>query len=498
MDVLLNELKKSTKDLSVLYVEDEDLLRKSVEQYLNKIFLKVDSVTNGKEALECYFKNEYDLVITDINMPYMDGIEMASKIREKSMEQNIIIISAHSEIDNFIKSIQVGIDGYILKPIDFNQMNTILYKVASKINRQKENEFYKEHLEDMIKQKVDEIRVLNKTKVNNYKKTLYALIDIIERRDTYTGGHSQRVAKYSKMIAEHMGFSAKECKEIYQAGILHDIGKVAIPDSILLKPNTLNEIEYSLIQKHVSIGYEMLKNIPMFSSLAEIIKSHHERYDGSGYPDGLKKDEIPIAAQIMAVADTFDAMTTSRIYKGRKSVGSAIDELKELSDIHHSKDLVYKATEVLKEIRIDSSINQLPNSELEKERFSFFYKDQITGAFNKSYLDLVLFQNSYNHNYHRLYFIEINNFNKYNNKFGWEKGDVFLKSVVKYLNEICENTLIFRVYGDDFVVISQDEQDIKLDKLIENTPLEYNITQLELNSEFNFFDMEKIAKSKLL
>lgn len=492
MAINLNDLKEVTKGLSVLYVEDEDTLRKSVEIFLSKIFGRVESAANGKEGLELYLKSDYDLVITDINMPYMNGIKMASNIKEKSSEQNIIIISAHSEIDSFIKSIQVGIDGYILKPIDFDQMNLVLYKVALKINRFKENEYYKAHLEELVEQKVDEIKSLNKIKANNYKKTLYALIDIIERRDTYTGGHSQRVAKYSKMIAEHLGFTKKECKEIYQAGILHDIGKVAIPDSVLLKPNRLTPIEYSLIKKHVDIGYEMLKNIPMFTSLADIVQSHHEKYDGSGYPNGLKKEQIPQSAQIMAIADAFDAMTTSRIYKGRKSVQSAIEELKELGDVHYSKELVNKSIEVLKDLQIDESINQLPSDELEKERFSFFYKDQITAAFNKSYLDLILLQNSYNHVYSKLYFIEFNNFNEYNKKFGWEKGDDFLKTIAEYLNKKDEDSLVFRVQGDDFVILSETLLEINLDNFIKDTPLAYNVKQIELTPKVNYFDIEKM------
>ncbi len=495
MQINLNDIKELTKNLSVLYVEDEDILRKSVEVFLKKIFARVESAADGKEGLELYLKNDYDLVITDINMPQMNGIVMASNIKEKSPEQNIIIISAHSDIDNFIKSIQVGIDGYILKPIDFDQMNQVLYKVALKINKFKENEYYKENLKEMVKQKVAEIKSLNKTKINNYKKTLYALIDIIERRDTYTGGHSQRVAKYSKMIAGYLGFSKKECKEIYQAGILHDIGKVAIPDSVLLKPNRLTSIEYSLIQKHVSIGYEMLKNIPMFASLADIIYSHHEKYDGSGYPNGLKKEEIPQAAQIMAIADAFDAMTTSRIYKGRKSVQNAIEELKELADVHYSKDLVFKAVEVLKDLEIDENINQLPNDELEKERFSFFYKDQLTSAFNKSYLDLILLQNSYNHIYSKLYFIEFNNFSEYNKKFGWGKGDLFLRDIGEYLISEFKDTLVFRVQGDDFVILSETLLEIDLDSFIKDTPLSYNIKQMELTPQVNYLDIEKMYKS---
>ena len=492
MSISLKELKILTSDLSVLYVEDEETLRDSVKKYLDKLFFKVDAAKDGEEGLSKFLEDKYDLVITDINMPKMSGLEMASTIKEGSPEQPILITSAHSDTDKFVNSIQIGIDGYIIKPIDYKQMISILYKVVLKIRQVKENQYYKKHLEEIIKKKTKELNKLNKTKIENYKKTLYALIDIVERRDTYTGGHSQRVAEYSKKIAKKYGFSKEQCNEIYQAGILHDIGKIAIPDSILLKPNRLNNIEYNLIQKHATIGYEMLNNIPMFISLAKIIRHHHERFDGSGYPDGLKGEEIPKAAQIMAVADAFDAMTTNRIYKGRKTIKQAFKELRGLSGLHFSKDIVDITIKVLKDVKIDRNINQFPDNELEKERFSYFYKDQVTTAFNKNYLDLVLIQNSYKQIFFEVYFIEIKNFNKYNQNYGWEEGDKCLKNIVKYLIQTYEECSVFRVYGDDFIVLSPNELQIDLSPVINDPILNYEIKNKKLTKEFNqFTDIEK-------
>jgi putative nucleotidyltransferase with HDIG domain len=423
MAINLKELKKLTIDLSVLYVEDESRLRDSVEVYLKKLFNSVDSAKDGEEGLSLALKNKYDLIITDINMPKMDGLEMSKKIKESLPEQNILITSAYSDSNKFTDSIEIGIDGYIIKPINLDQLNSIIFKIATKIKHAKENEYYKDNLEEMVKEKTKEVKKLNKIKVENYKKTLYALIDIVERRDTYTGGHSQRVAEYSKKIAKKYGFDKKECEEIYQAGILHDIGKVAIPDSILLKPNRLNNIEYNLIQKHALIGYEVLHKIPMFESLAKIVKHHHEKFDGTGYPDGLKGEEIPVAAQIMSVADSFDAMTTSRIYKGRKTVSDAFEELKGLAGVQYSKEIVDRAIDALKDVQIDENINQLPIDELEKERFAYFYKDQVSRAYNKNYLELILFQNSYKQIYNYSHFVELNNFNKYNQTYGWDEHE---------------------------------------------------------------------------
>ena len=497
MKISLKELKELTSELCVLYVEDESNLRDSVEVYLKKFFFKVDSAKDGLEALSLYEDDKYDLVITDINMPKMNGLEMASKIKEKNPEQNILIISAYSDSDKFTYSIQIGIDGYIIKPIDLDQLNLILHKIASKIKQFKENLYYKDHLEEIVKKKTNEVKKLNRSKVENYKKTLVALIDMVERRDSYTGGHSQRVAEYSKKIAKKYGFDKDECNEIYQAGILHDIGKIAIPDSILLKPNKLNSLEYNLIQKHALIGYEVLHKIPMFDSLAKIVKHHHEKYDGSGYPDGLKGEEIPKAAQIMTVADSFDAMTTSRIYKGRKTIDSAFEELKKLSGTQYSKEIVEISLEALKDVQLDENINQLPSDELEKERFSYFYKDQVSTAYNKNYLELVLFQNSYKQIYDHSYFVELNNFNKFNQTYGWEKGDELLKKIVKHFISTYKDCLIFRVYGDDFIILSSKELNIDLGSIIDNPVVSYRVNSKELSSDINqFMDIEKLLVEK--
>lgn len=311
------KLKELSKNFKVLYVEDDEMLRDSLASYFEKLFKEVVSAKDGKEGLELYKKGVFDIVITDIQMPNLNGIEMAEKIKELNHEQEILIVSAYTEIEYFIKSIKIGVSGYIIKPIDYAQMNEELYKLVNKLKKFKENETYKNHLEELIAKGIKE-------KIENYQKTLFALVDMIEERDTYTGGHSQRVAKYSVMIAKEMGCAEKEREKLHQAGILHDIGKISTPDSVLLKPGKLNDIEYKLIQEHVKVGYGMLSKIPMYKELAEIIHHHHERYDGKGYPDGLRGDEIPLLSRIMIVADAFDAMTTNRIYKTRKDRKSVV------------------------------------------------------------------------------------------------------------------------------------------------------------------------------
>ena len=275
-------LKLLASGFRVLYIEDELELRNAVGTYLRKIFNYVDTAESGQSGLKKFQENNYDIVITDILMPHMNGLEMAAKIKVLAPEQEIIIISAYAEPSYFLDAIRLGINGYIIKPVNYEQVNMTLYKTVNKLTRFQENIMYKEHLEEMVEKRTKALIELEEEKIRNFEKTLLAFVEMIEDRDTYTGGHSQRVADYSKLIAQKMGRSDAECDLLHQAGILHDIGKIVTPDSILLKPGKLNGLEYKLIQEHVKVGYDLLSKIPMYKEIAEIIFYHHEHYDGGG------------------------------------------------------------------------------------------------------------------------------------------------------------------------------------------------------------------------
>ena len=458
----INVLKYIAKNITLLYVEDEETLRKSVEKYLKNIFAHVDVAENGQEGLELYRKNRYDIVASDIEMPLMNGIEMSKEIIMINPSQEIIIISAYAKISHFMDGIDMGISGYILKPIDYSKMNRILNKSVLNINIFKENVEYKKHLQETVKKSTTKALALKKEKIENFEMTLESFIAMLEHRDTYTGGHSQRVAKYSRMIAQDMQCSDEDCDLIYRAGILHDIGKITTPDTILLKPGKLSSLEYSIIKKHVTESYNILLKIPMYKDVAEIVICHHERYDGKGYPNGLKHEEIPLLSHIMIVADAFDAMTTNRIYKGCKDIEDALKELKELSGKQFHPEVVKSAVRVFRGIEIQQTINQLPTTEVEKERFSYFYRDQLTNAYNTEYLNLILNRNTINKEYFFIDTFYLHNFNNYNQKYGWDEGDKLLNEVCDYLYEYFPSSLIFRIHGDDFVIINKEDVRVEL------------------------------------
>ena len=319
-------------------------------------------------------------------------------------------------------------------------------------------------------------------RLENYKAVLYTLADLIEKRDPYTAGHSKRVATYAKKIANKMHLPKEKCDMIYEAGILHDIGKIVIPDSILLKPSRLNDNEFKIIKQHSSIGYELLSKVNDFNEIANIIHFHHERVDGLGYPKGLKSNEIPLESKILAVADTFDSMTTNRIYEKRRSVHDALEELNDYKNIMYDSNIVDVAIEVLSKEKIEEDISQNPISQMESARFSYFYNDQLTHLYNINYLDFIINQKFFGE-YNYFHVLSLKNFSEYNKKFGWIEGDRYLKNVATILKDlfIDSDNLVFRVFGDDFVVLTKDKNTIDLENF---SILDDEIIKIKLVSHF--------------
>lgn len=305
---------------------------------------------------------------------------------------------------------------------------------------------------------------LQRERITHYEKTILSLVDLIERRDTYTAGHTRRVAEYCGLIATEMGLGEGAVAQLKQAAILHDIGKIAIPDAVLLKPGKLSALEYDLIKQHVSVGYETLKRIDMYADLAEILRYHHERHDGSGYPDGLAGEAIPPAARIMAVADAFDAMTTNRIYRPRKPVAAALDEIDELAGRHYDPKVAAAARRALCAVEPPPVSDQLPRTALERQRFAYFFNDQLTGVHNASYLEFVL-RNQLHADLERATLLSLLEVSRFNAEHGWAAGNRLLAGFAACLAARAGDAMVFRVMGDDFVVLSTDGLELDRDEL---------------------------------
>jgi putative two-component system response regulator len=303
------------KSLVVLYVEDEEDVREALARYLRRRFAKVDTAENGEEGLEKFKQNHYDIVITDVRMPVMDGLEMAKKIKEITEDMPVIVVTAFNETDYFMRAIEIGIDRYVKKPVDTEALFDAIYKGTRVHFQQKTIDQGRKRMLDLLEQ------------------TVSTLARAIEMRDPYTDGHQKRVAYLSVAIAEELNLPEDSIHGIRLAALIHDIGKINIPLEILSRPGKLDMTEFELIKRHPAAGYDVVGDINFPWPIRQIILEHHEKYNGTGYPNGLKGEDILLEARIICVADVVEAMASHRPYRPGLGMDAAIAEIKANSGI---------------------------------------------------------------------------------------------------------------------------------------------------------------------
>lgn len=324
-------------------------------------------------------------------------------------------------------------------------------------------------------------------RIGNYEETILSMVEMIEKRDTYTAGHTRRVAHYCELIARHLGYCEADIERLKGAAILHDIGKIAIPDAVLLKPGSLTSLEYDLIKQHVEVGYDALSRIEMYRELAEIMRHHHERHDGRGYPAGLKGEAIPRLSRIMAVADAFDAMTTNRIYKPRMTVAEALAELHGLAGSEFDPEIVAAGEVALSAVAPPPLADQIPKTLLEKQRFAYFFNDHMTGLHNAEYLRFIS-KSGLDGGFHWAGLVMLRHFSLYNSERGWAAGNQLLVGFAAHLAATYPGAVISRVMGDDFVLlasapVSIDVARLKAESPLRDTPVEVAVKEIDLASE---------------
>lgn len=286
----------------------------------------------------------------------------------------------------------------------------------------------------------------------------------IEIRDSYTRGHSERVAFFSKRIAEAMGLKEGEVNAIYIAGLLHDIGKIGIPDSILLKPGKLSNEEYEIIKFHPLLSYELLKHIDVLKDSLPGIKYHHERWDGSGYPEGLKGEEIPLQARILAVADSFDAMTSDRIYRKGIPKAQAVTELRNLSGKHYDPEVVENALYILlneKPPPSEEFISMELLNIIEERRLDYYLRDSLTGVFNRNALELAYKIAKERFKKPLAFTVDIKELREINIKEGWKEGDKILRRTVELLQANLKDAVLVRYSGDNFLIFFPEREPVE-------------------------------------
>ncbi len=299
---------------TVLVIDDQATSRQILAQIVRSIdeFLEVEAFDCAPPALEWLRNNPADLILTDYKMPGMNGIEFLELARALPRVQQvpIVVITSHEQNDIRYRALELGATDFINKPIDHAECRARFHNLLELQRQRLIIENRANWLEEQVKAATHAIRVRE-------HETLLRLAKAGEYRDEETGNHVIRMARFSRVIAETLGLDEAECESIELAAPMHDIGKIGIPDQILLKPGKLTPEEFEIIKEHTVIGYEILKGSPSkyLKMGAEIALGHHEKFDGSGYPYGLAGEDIPMSARIVAVADVFDALTSSRCYK---------------------------------------------------------------------------------------------------------------------------------------------------------------------------------------
>ena len=327
---------------SILIVDDEKPLQEVFARFLRGEGFCCRTVGNGVEALKILLQERFSLMVTDINMPRLNGMDLLREVRELYPDMSVIMASAVDDRELAVQALAMGASAYVIKPVSRNELiiNVInaLRVRELMLSQKKENE----QLEELVLQRTAHLRQAKEALARAGEETVLRLAKAAEFRDDDTARHTLRMSHYCRIIAGGIGLDDERCELIRLASQLHDVGKIGIPDTILLKPGRLTAEEFTLMKKHTQFGHRILdgSTVPLLQVGAVIARYHHEKFDGSGYPEGLAGNDIPLEARIAAVADVFDALTTKRVYKEAMSIDDALEVLLQGRGHHFDPDLV--------------------------------------------------------------------------------------------------------------------------------------------------------------
>ena len=314
----------------ILIVDDEVEITEILADLLSEEYECIRA-GSAEEALTRLQESEFQLVISDITMPGMSGLDMIPHVKEIAPDTVVVMISGMQTVESAIGALRLGAFDYLMKPFDLRQVEAVVKRALEHHDLVVAKQRYENHLEELVEQRTIELDKALNSLEGAYRSTLKALTAALETRDSETHGHSERVVTYSLRLGREYGLSSEEMKALEFGSLLHDIGKIGVPDSILRKPAKLTEEEWVRMREHPLHGQQILRGIEFLQGASRVVAQHHEKWDGTGYPLGLRKEEIDICARIFSVADAFDAITSDRVYRRGKSYEAASQELDDWS-----------------------------------------------------------------------------------------------------------------------------------------------------------------------
>lgn len=332
----------------ILIVDDQKEIAEFMSGILSARGFESRSCCDPREALPLVRAFKPDLCILDFQMPFMTGSQVAEHIKDCDPTIGIVFLTGENDIQTAVHAMRKGANDFLNKPVNLAELDSAIARAMEHRRVVLENLKYKAHLEDLVYEQTTALKEALLNLHQMHDSTLDALAMALDFRDQSTAGHSRRVARLTVGIARKIGVPESSCIDIEHGGLLHDIGKLKIPDTILLKPGPLTDAEWVTMRKHPQYGYEFLVNHPFLKNAAELVLSHQEKFDGSGYPRRLKGEAIPVGARVFAIVDTVDALIFDRPYHKAVSLDEAEAEIERCSGTQFDPDLVKPALEFIR------------------------------------------------------------------------------------------------------------------------------------------------------
>jgi response regulator RpfG family c-di-GMP phosphodiesterase len=341
----------------ILIVDDDASVRDVISVLLQEEGYECRTAAGAEEALEIAAQEAPPLVISDMKMPGRDGIWLLEAFRERHPDSAVVMLTGYGDTEAAVDCLRRGAVDYLLKPPKLTDLIRAIERALAKRRIELARKRYQKKLERKVRDRTAELRLALKDIAQTYQNTLLALVAALDAREHETSDHSQRVVKYTVAIAERLSLQGTDLEELGRGALLHDVGKIGVPDAVLLKPGKLTTEEWAEMRKHPDIGWKMIESIPFLATPATIVLSHQERFDGGGYPRKLRGEEIHIGARIFAVADTLDAMTSDRPYRKATSFENAMAEVQRCAGSQFDPEVVRAFTDIgvdgLRKIRLD-------------------------------------------------------------------------------------------------------------------------------------------------